>query len=193
MAFPAVEGPFSLLLQRSPSERDTRELGWCGVLPVLLDRAGQQHPSCHQDARPPASTRALLSTLNPHRVAQGRLGVLDAGLRATGQGSDLRSKPAGMRGPSCLGRSRSRSEPLPGRGCLCRKSLVQMGNSFSVAPYRPHSDRQTQRQGLRADASEPKPAPRSTMSGVPNARSFQTVLRSQQSLFEVTLYVCYPQ
>lgn len=149
-------------------------------LASALGQSGQQHPSCHQDARPPTSTRALLSTLNPHRVAQGRLGVLDAVGLGHRTGKRPEKQASWYEGPMLSRRSRSRSEPLPGRGCLFRKSLVQMGNSFSVAPYRPHSQIARPRDRAEADAPEPGPTPRSTMSGVPNARSFQTVLRNQQ-------------
>lgn len=121
---------------------------------------------CRQDACPPTSTRPLLFILNPHHVAWGGLGVLDARLWATGRGSGLRSKPAGMRGPSRLGRSRSRSEPRSRERLLMQEKSAADGKPLFCGPLRtrlrsPDSETGAESRHLRA----PSLPPRSTMSG----------------------------
>ena len=117
------------------AERARAGLVWSPASALGQSRAAAAAHCC-QDACPPTSTRPLLFTLNPHHVAWGGLGVLDARLWATGWGSDLRSKPAGMRGPSHLGRSRSRSEPGSRERLLMQEKPAADGKPLFYGPLR---------------------------------------------------------
>lgn len=147
----------------SPPLTIRAERARAGLVWSLASALGQSGAAaaahCRQDACPPTSTRPLLFILNPHHVAWGGLGVLDARLWAAGRGSGLRSKPAGMRGPSRLGRSRSRSEPGSRERLLMQEKSAADGKPLFCGLLRTRLRSQTQRRGLRADASEPQACP----------------------------------
>ena len=147
------------------AERARAGLVWNPASALGQSRAAAAAHCC-QDACPPTSTRPLLFTLNPHHVAWGGLGVLDARLWATGWGSDLRSKPAGMRGPSHLGRSRSRSEPGSRERLLMQEKPAADGKPLFYGPLRTRLrslDSETGAESRRLRT--PSLPPRSTMSG----------------------------
>ena len=172
-----------MLLRLSPSERNAPELGWCGVWPALLGRAGQQKlPAATRMPIPPTSTRPLLFTLNPHHVARGRLGVLDAGLQVTRQGSDLRGKPASRRGPIPSG-----EVPLPlparlqGKAAYAGKVCCRW-ETPPLWPLRSRLRSPDPETGLRADASEPQACPPDLQCQYNKARLFQTAAQPTASL-----------